>query len=66
MTFGRVLLTTEEITLLTGIGRTQIFAAMASGALPSRIIGKRNRRILVADVEKWIGAPLNIARRASA
>jgi excisionase family DNA binding protein len=67
MTFNRFLITTDEAQMLTGIGRTQIYAALKSGELPSRIIGKRNRRILLCDLERYLGVTINIgAGRVSA
>ncbi len=62
MQFNRVLLTTGEITLLTGISQAKIYADMEKGKLLSRRIGGR-RRFLVADVEKYIGYPLPVVER---
>jgi excisionase family DNA binding protein len=64
MTFSRVLLTVEEAVLLTGISRSLLYKAMQSRELPSRVLGQRRRRVLVSDLEKFIGAPVNVARPA--
>lgn len=66
MTFNRFLITTDEAQLLTGISRPMIYNALKSGELPSRVIGKRNRRILLCDLELWLGVQINVGARASA
>jgi predicted DNA-binding transcriptional regulator AlpA len=62
MRIERFLLTVEECVLLTGISRAVLYKAIASEALPSRLIGQRRRRVLVSDLEKFVGAPVAVAR----
>ena len=64
MVFSRALMTVEEAVLVTGISRSLLYKAIQSGELPSRVLGQRRRRILVGDLEKFVGAPLNIAGRS--
>ena len=64
MTFARTMLTIEECVLLTGISRATIYKAISEGTLPSRIIGRAKRRVLVADLEAYIGARVAIALSA--
>jgi excisionase family DNA binding protein len=66
MTFSRALITVEEAVLLTGISRSLLYKSIQSGALPSRVLGSRRRRILLGDLEKFVGAPLNVGQRATA
>jgi excisionase family DNA binding protein len=66
MTFNRFLITVEEAVLLTGVSRSALYVALKNGTLPSRVIGSRRRRILVADLERFIGAPINVGQRATA
>lgn len=66
MTFNRFLITVEEAVLLTGVSRSALYLAIKSGALPSRVIGSRRRRILLGDLEKFCGATINVGGRASA
>jgi excisionase family DNA binding protein len=64
MTFARTMLTVEECVLLTGISRATLYKSLADGTLPSRIVGRAKRRVLVSDLEAFIGAPVAIARSA--
>ncbi|QJP14625.1 helix-turn-helix domain-containing protein [Starkeya sp. ORNL1] len=50
-----VFLTVFEAIKVSGIGRTTLFEAMRTGALPARKIGTKNL-ILVADLEAFIKA----------
>ncbi|MEZ5961715.1 MAG: helix-turn-helix domain-containing protein [Hyphomonadaceae bacterium] len=42
-----------EAARLAGIGRTRLYAAIASGDLPSLKLGAR-RLIKIADLESWL------------
>ena len=62
MTFARTFLTIEECVLLTGVSRATLYKAISDKTLPSRLIGRAKRRVLVADLEAYVGAPVAIAR----
>ena len=66
MQIKRALLTVNEAMMLTGLARSSIYKAIDSGALPSRLETGRRRRITVADLERFVGAPLLAENRASA
>jgi excisionase family DNA binding protein len=55
---SRQLLTIAEAQLLTGVSRASIAVAIRDGKLASTKLSGRRRRIRVADLESWIGAPL--------
>jgi excisionase family DNA binding protein len=48
------LVTVREVVRRTALGRSTVFALLASGALPSVTIG-RSRRIRESDLDAWIG-----------
>jgi excisionase family DNA binding protein len=56
----RQFLTTGECTLVTGISRARIFEALRSGELKSVKLSGRRRRIRVADLSEWMGAPVTL------
>lgn len=52
-----------EAARLIGLGRTKLYAALSSGALPSFRVGTR-RLIRVADLEAWLeGHPTSPERK---
>jgi excisionase family DNA binding protein len=57
---SRMLLTVSEAVLITGASRASIFTAIRDEKLKSIKLAGRRRRIRVADLETWIGAPLNL------
>lgn len=54
----RLFLTTLECALVTGISRARIFEALRSGELKSVKLSGRRRRITVAALSEWMGAPV--------
>jgi excisionase family DNA binding protein len=59
---SRLLVTVSEAVLLTGVSRSRIFAAIRDESLKATKLAGRRRRIVVADLETWLGAPLNLPR----
>jgi excisionase family DNA binding protein len=59
----RQFLTTGECALVTGISRARIFEALRSGELKSVKLSGRRRRITVADLSEWMGAPVVLPRQ---
>ena len=51
---GRLAYSVAEAAIITGLGKTTLYALIGSGALPSRKIGKR-RLIASADLKGLIG-----------
>ena len=47
-------LTTDELKRWLGIGRTKTYELLATGEIPSYMIGGRIRRIRRQDVEAWL------------
>jgi hypothetical protein len=54
---ARSLLTLHEASLVTGLSESTLRREMNTGKIPGRLLNGK-RRFLVADVEKYIGAPL--------
>jgi predicted DNA-binding transcriptional regulator AlpA len=48
------LLTVLRVCEEYGLGRTMVYDALGTGALPAKIIGKRGTRIRRGDVDDWI------------
>ena len=64
MVIQRALLTVDECVLITGVSRAVLYKAISSGALPSRLIGRRGRRVLVGDLNKFVGGGITLATPA--
>jgi excisionase family DNA binding protein len=60
MTFNRTLLTVSEIVLLTGLARSTVFLAIRDGKLAATKLSGRRRRVTVADLEAYLGQPVNL------
>jgi predicted DNA-binding transcriptional regulator AlpA len=54
MKFERLLITKREARELTGLSLSSLTRAIASGALPSRLLAGR-RRILLVDLQRFAG-----------
>jgi excisionase family DNA binding protein len=61
---SRSIITISEACLLSGIARSTIFQAIRDEKLKSTKLSGRRRRIVVADFEAWLGAPLNLPRQS--
>jgi excisionase family DNA binding protein len=59
----RQIVTIAEAQLLTGVSRASIAAAIRDGKLPATKLSGRRRRLCVADIEAWLGAPINLPRQ---
>lgn len=56
----RQIVTIAEAQLLTGVSRATIATAIRDGKLPATKLSGRRRRLRVADLEAWLGAPLSL------
>ncbi len=53
------LLTVAQLAALLGVSRRMAFAILAEGSLPVVRLGRRTRRVRLADVVAWIEARRN-------
>jgi len=56
-----LLVRVEEAAGMLGIGRTQAWALVACGELPSVRIGKKSVRVPVDGLERWVQAHTEVA-----
>lgn len=55
MTVDR-LLTVEQAAQVLGVGRTSTYQLIASGELPSVVVGRRSRRVRQSDLDTYIAS----------
>jgi excisionase family DNA binding protein len=61
---SRLLLTLTEASLVSGVSRSTLFQAIRDEKLKATKLSGRRRRIVVADLETYVGAPLNLPRQS--
>ena len=50
------LLTVADVCNQYGVGRTTLYAALAEGKLPAKVLGKRGTRIRREDIDNWVNS----------